>query len=83
MKDGAIVCNAGHFNVEINIDDLERLATKKELKRDNIMGYKMPTGAWVNLLAEGRLVNRRRRRPSCRNYGYELCSAGSLRALRR
>lgn len=57
MKDGAIVCNAGHFNVEINIDDLERLATEKELKRDNIMGYKMPTGAWVNLLAEGRLVN--------------------------
>lgn len=57
MKDGAIVCNAGHFNVEINIDDLEKLATEKELKRDNIMGYKMPTGAWVNLLAEGRLVN--------------------------
>ena len=57
MKDGAIVCNAGHFNVEINIDDLERLATEKELKRDNIMGYKMLTGAWVNLLAEGRLVN--------------------------
>lgn len=57
MKDGSIVCNAGHFNVEINIDDLERLATEKALKRENITGYKMPTGAWVNLLAEGRLVN--------------------------
>lgn len=57
MKDGAIVCNAGHFNVEINIDDLERLATEKEQKRENIMGYKMPTDSWINLLAEGRLVN--------------------------
>lgn len=57
MKDGAIVCNAGHFNVEINIEDLQRLAVKTELKRENIMGYKMPTGSWVNLLAEGRLVN--------------------------
>lgn len=57
MKNGAVVCNAGHFNVEISLDDLERLAVEKEKKRENIMGYKMPTGAWVNLLAEGRLVN--------------------------
>lgn len=57
MKDGAIVCNAGHFNVEINIDDLQRLAVETKLKRENIIGYKMPTGSWVNLLAEGRLVN--------------------------
>ena len=57
MKDGAILCNAGHFNVEINIDGLEALSQKTELKRNNIMGYQMPNGHWVNLIAEGRLVN--------------------------
>lgn len=57
MKDGAIVCNAGHFNVEINIDDLEKNAVEICEKRNNIMGYKMPNGHWINLLAEGRLVN--------------------------
>ncbi|MEG1834973.1 MAG: adenosylhomocysteinase [Oscillospiraceae bacterium] len=57
MKDGAIVCNAGHFNVEINVDDLEALAVEKKQQRNNIMGYKMPNGNYINLLAEGRLVN--------------------------
>ena len=57
MKDGAILCNAGHFNVEINIDDLESLATEITEKRNNITGYKMPDGRWLNLIAEGRLVN--------------------------
>ena len=57
MKDGAIICNAGHFNVEINIGDLEKNATEICEKRNNIMGYRMPNGNWINLLAEGRLVN--------------------------
>lgn len=57
MKDGAILCNAGHFNCEINIDDLEKNATEITEKRNNIMGYKMPNGHWLNLIAEGRLVN--------------------------
>ena len=57
MKDGAILCNAGHFNVEINIDDLESLAVEIAEKRNNIMGYKLSNGHWLNLIAEGRLVN--------------------------
>ena len=57
MKDGAILCNAGHFNVEINTNDLEELSEKTELKRNNIVGYLMPNGHWINLIAEGRLVN--------------------------
>lgn len=57
MKNGAILCNAGHFNVEINIDDLEKNAVEIAQKRNNIIGYKMPNGNWINLLAEGRLVN--------------------------
>ncbi len=57
MKDGAILCNAGHFNCEINISDLERNAVEIAEKRNNIMGYKMPNSHWLNLIAEGRLVN--------------------------
>lgn len=57
MKDGAILCNAGHFNVEINIDDLEALAVEIKERRKDIMGYKMDDGRWLNLLGEGRLVN--------------------------
>ncbi len=57
MKDGAIVCNAGHFNVEIDIEGLEKIAEKKELRRDNIVGYYLPSGRSINVLAEGRLVN--------------------------
>lgn len=57
MKNGALLCNAGHFNVEINIGDLEKNAVEIAEKRNNIMGYKMPNGNWINLIAEGRLVN--------------------------
>ncbi len=57
MKDGAILCNAGHFNCEINISDLELNAVEIAEKRNNIMGYKMPNSHWLNLIAEGRLVN--------------------------
>jgi len=57
MKNGAILCNAGHFNVEVSVTDLEALAVEKREMRKNIMGYRLPNGRWVHLLAEGRLVN--------------------------
>ncbi len=57
MKDGAILCNAGHFDVEVSVEQLEKIAVEKQEQRKNIMGYKLDNGRWVNLLAEGRLVN--------------------------
>ena len=57
MKSGAVLCNAGHFNVEISIDDLEAVSVDIEQKRHNIMGYRLVNGKWIYLLAEGRLVN--------------------------
>lgn len=57
MKDGAILCNAGHFNVEINIGDLEKLSVAQYESRKNIMGYRMADGRVLHLIAEGRLVN--------------------------
>lgn len=57
MKNSAILCNAGHFNVEINVEALEEMAVAKAPQRENIMGYQLPNGNWLYLLAEGRLVN--------------------------
>lgn len=57
MKDGAILCNAGHFNVEINIPELEKAAVRIFPQRQNIMGYEMADGRVISVLAEGRLVN--------------------------
>lgn len=57
MKDGAILCNAGHFNVEINLPKLEELAVKIAPQRKNIMGYTLPDGRTISVIAEGRLVN--------------------------
>lgn len=57
MKNGALLCNAGHFNVEINIGDLEKLSVEQFESRKNIMGYKMADGRVLHLIAEGRLVN--------------------------
>ncbi len=57
MKDGAVLANAGHFDVEINIPELEEIAVKQEEARKNIKRYKMPDGGNIYLLAEGRLVN--------------------------
>lgn len=57
MKNGAILCNAGHFDVEICIPELEELAVEVKTVRDNVKGYKMSDGRWINILAEGRLVN--------------------------
>jgi len=57
MKDGAILANSGHFNVEINIKDLEERATSKRNIRLNLDEYKLNDGRKLYLLAEGRLVN--------------------------
>lgn len=57
MKDGAILCNAGHFDVEVDVAKLEQIARKKEEQRKNIMGYLLPGDRWVYVLGEGRLVN--------------------------
>jgi adenosylhomocysteinase len=57
MKDGAILSNAGHFNVEVSMSDLEALAkSKREMRPDN-MEYTLPSGKKLFALAEGRLVN--------------------------
>ncbi|HKW05519.1 MAG TPA: adenosylhomocysteinase [Nitrososphaerales archaeon] len=57
MKEGAILANAGHFNVEVAVEDLEKMATKqREIRPDN-MEYTMPGGKKLYVLAEGRLVN--------------------------
>ena len=57
MKDGAIIANSGHFNVEINLKDLENLATAKKTMRPNLEEYTLKNGRRLYLLAEGRLVN--------------------------
>ena len=57
MRDGAILCNAVHFDLEVIVNELEEMAVSKEEQRKNIMGYKMEDGRWINVLAEGRLVN--------------------------
>jgi len=57
MKDGAVLCNAGHFNVEISLEDLEKISTSKRRIRDNLDEYTLINGRRLYLLAEGRLVN--------------------------
>ena len=57
MKDRAILANAGHFNVKIDVEALENSCVEKKEMRANIMGYKLPNGKWINITAEGKLVN--------------------------
>ncbi|HJZ86733.1 MAG TPA: adenosylhomocysteinase [Polyangia bacterium] len=57
MKDGAIICNTGHYDCEINIPDLEKLAKGKREIRANNEEYALPGGRRIYLLAKGRLVN--------------------------
>ncbi|MCD7725249.1 MAG: adenosylhomocysteinase [Clostridiales bacterium] len=57
MKEGAILCNAGHFDCEIDMAWLKANSVETREQRKNIMGYKLPTGQWIFVLAEGRLVN--------------------------
>ena len=57
MKDGAICCNAGHFDVEVDVAGLSRIAVKCEPARANIQAYTLASGKRIYILAEGRLVN--------------------------
>ena len=57
MKDGAIVANSGHFNVEINIPALEEMSVEKKLVRPFVDAYKLPDGRTIHVLGEGRLIN--------------------------
>lgn len=57
MKDGAICCNAGHFDVEVDVASLRGMATDTVQARQNITGYRLSNGNTIYVLAEGRLVN--------------------------
>ncbi len=57
MKDGAIVCNSGHFNVEIEIPALEKMAKDRRIIRDYVEEFTLPNGRRISLLGEGRLIN--------------------------
>jgi adenosylhomocysteinase len=57
MKSGAVVCNSGHFNIEIDIPALEKMSKGKKTIRDNVEKYLLPDGRHIYMLAEGRLVN--------------------------
>lgn len=57
MKDGAILCNTGHFNVEIDIEALKKVSQKKRLIRDYVEEFTLKSGKRLYLLGEGRLIN--------------------------
>ena len=57
MKDGVILANAGHFNIEYDLGALKELSIEQKERRNNIVGYKLKNGIWINLLGNGDLVN--------------------------
>ncbi|MCL2754993.1 MAG: adenosylhomocysteinase [Oscillospiraceae bacterium] len=57
MKDGAICCNAGHFDCEVDVARLKEIAIESKLARNNIQGYKLKNNNRIYVIAEGRLVN--------------------------
>jgi adenosylhomocysteinase len=57
MKDGVVLANAGHFDVEVNLDHLSDLAVDQSEVRDGVREYELEDGTRINVLAEGRLVN--------------------------
>jgi adenosylhomocysteinase len=57
MKDGAILCNSGHFNVEIDLQELERMTKRKRQARPLVVEYLLENGKRINVLGEGRLIN--------------------------
>ena len=57
MKDGAVCCNAGHFDCEVNVQQLSELAVSQKELRNNIIGYELSNGNTICIIAEGRLVN--------------------------
>jgi adenosylhomocysteinase len=57
MQDGVVLANSGHFNVEINLEDLDSLAETRQEVRDGVEEFRLPDGRRINVLADGRLVN--------------------------
>ena len=57
MKDGSILCNVGHYDVEVSVRDLERIATRKRKVRPDVSEYRLASGRRLYLLSDGRLVN--------------------------
>jgi len=57
MKDGAVICNSGHFNVEIDIPALARLASARRMTREFVEEFRLADGRRIHLLADGRLIN--------------------------
>ena len=57
MKDGAVICNSGHFNVEIDIPALEKMSSGNRVARPFVAEYSMKDGRRIYLLGEGRLIN--------------------------
>ena len=57
MKDGAICCNAGHFDCEVDVAGLKEMAVEAKQARKNIVGYTLENGNRIYIIAEGRLVN--------------------------
>ena len=57
MKDGAVCCNAGHFDCEVSMKDIKAMAVSSSELRHNVVGYKLSNGKTVCIIAEGRLVN--------------------------
>ncbi len=57
MKNGAVVCNSGHFNVEIDIPSLARMSKKKRQIREFVEEYTLQNGHRINILGDGRLIN--------------------------
>lgn len=57
MKNGAILCNAGHFDCEVDVAGLKELSVETKEARNNIQGYKLSNGNWLYVIGEGRLVN--------------------------
>ena len=57
MKDNTLLCNAGHFDCEVDVAALRAMATERLTRRENIEGFRMPDGRVLNVIADGRLVN--------------------------
>ena len=57
MKDNAVLCNSGHFDCEVDVATLAKLATERFPRRESIEGFKLPDGRVLNVIGEGRLVN--------------------------
>ncbi|MCI8476874.1 MAG: adenosylhomocysteinase [Oscillospiraceae bacterium] len=57
MKHNALLCNAGHFDCEVDVAGLAAMAERQDVRRDSIVGYTLPDGRVLNVIAEGRLVN--------------------------